>query len=148
MTEPNPTPVTNSYYAETEKLADGTVLVTGWIDIASDSDPSNYPDPTTLTPISDADWQRQYNQMPRPQWWQIKDGKLTEYTTPPVLVPLKDQAVAALQRGRMNVYNNYGIIGEPTPVSWVAYLKALMAIANGTDTTSTTLPTAPSDGII
>ncbi|MCX5615363.1 tail fiber assembly protein [Bombella saccharophila] len=58
---------------------------------------------------------------------------------------LKAQATSALQAARQIVYNNYGIIGEPTPDNWVAYIKALMAIVNGTDTTSKTLPTAPSE---
>ena len=139
-----PPTITHSYYAATEKLADGTMPVTGWFDISSDSDPSNYPDPATLTPVSAADWQRQYTQTPRTPW-QIKGGELVGYTPPPVVIPLKEQAATALQQARITVYNNYGILGEPTPAVWVTYLRSLMAIANGTDTTSTALPAAPSD---
>ncbi|GAB6854157.1 hypothetical protein [Asaia astilbis] len=56
---------------------------------------------------------------------------------------LQEQALTALISARDYVYNNYGILNEPTPDAWVSYLKALMAIANGSDTTSTTLPQAP-----
>lgn len=72
-------------------------------------------------------------------------GRIVPYSAPVYQPPLKQRADAALQQARTTVYNNYGILGEPTPAAWVAYLKALMAITNGTDTTSTTLPTAPAD---
>ncbi|MCX8666419.1 hypothetical protein J3T99_02100 [Acetobacteraceae bacterium B3987] len=71
--------------------------------------------------------------------------EIVEYTPPPVVVPLKEQANTALQQARMTVYNQFGILGEPTPAAWVAYLKALMAIVSGADTTSTALPIAPGD---
>lgn len=58
-------------------------------------------------------------------------------------VPLATQAASALATARQYVSNNYTMLNEPTPDNWVIYLKALMAIANGTDTTSTTLPTKP-----
>ncbi|MCI1437044.1 MAG: hypothetical protein LKI03_06265 [Acetobacter indonesiensis] len=56
---------------------------------------------------------------------------------------LAQQASAALSTARTYVGNTYTMLNEATPTEWVAYLKALMAIANGTDTTSTTLPSAP-----
>ncbi|MFT9360753.1 hypothetical protein [Acetobacter okinawensis] len=62
--------------------------------------------------------------------------------TPPSLAV---QASSALAAARTEVYNSYGILNEATPDAWVTYLKALMAIANGTDTTSTALPTQPTD---
>lgn len=58
-------------------------------------------------------------------------------------VPLSTQAQSALASARTYVSNNYTMLNEATPTEWVTYLKALMAITNGTDTTSTTLPTAP-----
>ena len=58
-------------------------------------------------------------------------------------VPLREQATTVLATARTYVYNNYGILNEDTPTVWVTYLKALMAIINGTDTTSTALPSAP-----
>jgi hypothetical protein len=71
----------------------------------------------------------------------VVDGAVSTYT-PPALT-LAAQATAALSTARTTVYNNYGILNEATPDAWVTYLKALMAIADGTDTTSTALPSAP-----
>lgn len=68
------------------------------------------------------------------------------FTAPAITTPaltLAQQADIALAIARTAVYNNYGILNEATPDNWVTYLKSLMAIVNGTDTTSTTLPTAP-----
>ncbi|WP_051528293.1 hypothetical protein [Asaia astilbis] len=56
---------------------------------------------------------------------------------------LAKQASDELSSARGYVYNNYGILNEATPDAWVSYLKSLMAIANGSDTTSTALPKAP-----
>lgn len=60
-------------------------------------------------------------------------------------ITLSTQADTALASARTYVYNNYGILNEATPDDWVTYIKALMAISNGTDTTSTILPTQPAD---
>lgn len=57
---------------------------------------------------------------------------------------LKELSNKALTNARTYVYNNYSILNEPIPEDWVTYIKALMAISNGTDTTSTTLPMKPS----
>lgn len=64
----------------------------------------------------------------------------SDYRAP---VPIATQAEIALATARAYVSNNYTMLNEATPTEWVTYLKSLMAIANGTDTTSTTLPTAP-----
>ena len=56
---------------------------------------------------------------------------------------LQIQATNALSAARTYVSNNYTMLNEATPDEWVTYLKALMAITNGTDTTSTALPTQP-----
>ena len=79
----------------------------------------------------------------REQYYDTATGKLADYVPPVVVLTLAAQATAALSTARTTVYNNYGILNEATPDVWVAYLKALMAIANGTDTTSTALPSAP-----
>lgn len=60
-------------------------------------------------------------------------------------ITLSTQAETALASARTYVYNNYGILNEGTPDNWVTYIKALMAISNGTDTTSTVLPTQPTN---
>jgi hypothetical protein len=65
------------------------------------------------------------------------------YTPPALVIPLKDQAATALAAARTYVNNTYTMLNEATPDAWVTYLKALMAIASGADTTSTALPTEP-----
>ena len=74
----------------------------------------------------------------------VDNNKLVDYVPPVTVIPLKTQAQTALNYARTYVYNNYGILNESTPDLWVTYIKSLMAITNGTDTTSTSLPTTPS----
>lgn len=69
--------------------------------------------------------------------------KMTDSSNYAAPVQLKEQATSALSTARTYVYNNYGILNEDTPDDWVIYIKALMLISNGKDTTSTTLPTQP-----
>ncbi|WP_061490597.1 hypothetical protein [Acetobacter malorum] len=57
---------------------------------------------------------------------------------------LAQQAATALATARTYINNTYTMLNEATPDAWVTYLKALMAIANGADTTSTALPSVPS----
>lgn len=56
---------------------------------------------------------------------------------------LQIQATNALSAGRTYVSNNYTMLNKATPDAWVTYLESLMAISDGDDTTSTSLPTAP-----
>lgn len=56
---------------------------------------------------------------------------------------LSQQAKTSLQRSASTSWALYGMYGETPPAEWQTYLTALRAIANGTDTTSTNLPTAP-----
>ncbi len=128
---------TNSrYYA---KIDPETKQIVGWYDRYNYSgDPI---DPSVLVPLSDAAW-AQHVSGPQPLMaWHA--GEIIPYIPPPK--PLKFQAETAIQETRVTIYNNYGMLGEPTPAAWVEYLRALLAIANGTDTTSTTLPTAPTN---
>ncbi|MGS0648895.1 hypothetical protein ACU81Q_14855 [Komagataeibacter melomenusus] len=60
-------------------------------------------------------------------------------------VPLKTQAQNALTAAAATTWQAYGMFGETTPADVVTYLTALRAIANGTDTTSATLPAVPAD---
>ncbi|GAA3676719.1 hypothetical protein [Acetobacter lovaniensis] len=75
----------------------------------------------------------------------VENGQLVDYTPPVVPISLATQASTALASARTYIYNNYGILNEVTPDAWVTYIKALMAISDGTDTTSTVLPTQPTD---
>lgn len=113
-----------------------TGIVQGWYQIFSRATAPNFRE------ITLADYER-LSMMPGAKI--DATGNLVEYTPPTVVIPLKNQAESALQRARTHIYNNYGILGEPTPAAWVTYLRSLMAISSGTDTTSTALPAAPSD---
>lgn len=68
-------------------------------------------------------------------------GKFVAPSTPEI--SLSERAGFVLTTARTYVSNNYTMLNEATPDVWVVYLKALMAIANGSDTTSTTLPAEP-----
>lgn len=56
---------------------------------------------------------------------------------------LADKAITALASAKAYTQSEYTDFGDAIPDTWKTYLKALRDIANGTDTTSTTLPTAP-----
>ena len=73
--------------------------------------------------------------------YMLENGVVVPFTPPAVTVA--QQAVTALAAARTYVSNTYTMLNEATPDAWVTYLKALMAIANGADTTSTALPNAP-----
>lgn len=130
------------YYASYDTTASQPTPVTGWYDTWDMSSVSEVPAASDMIAISETDWNNTTT-FRLPIGKGVKDGKIIDYTPTPAPLPLKTQAQSALTTARTTVYNNYGILNEPTPTEWVTYLKALMAIANGTDTTSTALPTAP-----
>ncbi|WP_216657704.1 tail fiber assembly protein [Gluconacetobacter entanii] len=72
------------------------------------------------------------------------DGTPTWVTETPRVIPLTTQAASALAQAQQTVWAEYGSLGQAVPAAWVTYQTALRAIVNGTDTTSTTLPAAPS----
>ncbi|CEF54653.1 hypothetical protein [Acetobacter ghanensis] len=74
----------------------------------------------------------------------VENGALVDYTPPVVPVPLKTQAATA-QAWIQQQANLAGAMGEVFTADMKAYVKAIAAIANGTDTTSTALPTQPTD---
>lgn len=119
------------YYAATDKP--------GWYDTWSLDSLDHVPAVSNLLALTEDEWisNRGTSKIG-------KNGKLVDYVTPAPDIPLPTQAAAELKNARVTVWNEYGALNEPTPDTWVAYLKALMAIANGTDTTSTALPAAPS----
>lgn len=141
--------MSNKYYAIVQAGADLTkpCLVMGWVaqPVAQDGTSTPYQAAPGFEAvpleISDEDWAMRTQGPQNPT--QINQGKLEPYVAPGP--SLKEQATNALQQARMTVYNEFGIFGEPTPANWIVYLKALMTISNGTDTTSTALPAAPSD---
>lgn len=117
--------------------------------------------PTDLVPVADADYQLLLLAMSRGAALRASSTGTPEavseqgagsvidlstvtassnYAAP---VSLATQAASALAAARTYVSNNYTMLNEATPAEWVTYLKALMAIEDGTDTTSTALPAAP-----
>lgn len=130
------------YYASYDTTATQPTPVTGWYDTWGMSNVSNVPEAANMVAISESDWNND-DTFRLPVGRGVLSGKIIDYTPPPTPVPLKTQAKEALATSRQTVWDEYGSLNETTPDNWVTYLKALMAIANGTDTTSTKLPTAP-----
>ncbi|MDD2706100.1 MAG: hypothetical protein PHU07_12320 [Acidocella sp.] len=84
------------------------------------------------------------SRMQNPTGWAVRDGTdLVAYTPPAPSLTLAQQAQAGLNNARAYVQSTYLILNEATPDAWVAYIKALMAIANGSDTAATALPAQP-----
>lgn len=77
----------------------------------------------------------------------VINGELVDYTAPAVAIPLKTQAATA-QSWIMQQANLAVAMGEVFTTDMRTYVKAIAAIANGTDTTSTALPTQPTDVMI
>ena len=130
------------YYASYDTTAAQPTPVTGWYDTWGMSSIAKVPAPSAMIVVSADDW-NDTESFRLPTGKGVQNGEIIDYTPPPAPVPLKTQAQTALATARQTVWDEYGSINEKTPDNWVTYLKALMAIANGTDTTSTTLPTAP-----
>lgn len=74
----------------------------------------------------------------------VVNGQLVDYAPPVVPVPLKTQAATA-QAWIQQQANLAAAMGETFTADMKAYVQAIAAIANGTDTTSTALPVKPSD---
>lgn len=130
------------YYASYDTTAAQPTPVTGWYDTWGMSDTSAVPPASDMIPISETDWNNT-DEFRLPVGRGVQGGKIIDYTPPSMPLPLKTQAASALATARTYVNNNYTMLNEATPDAWVTYLKALMAIAGGTDTTSTALPARP-----
>ncbi len=74
----------------------------------------------------------------------VVNGQLVDYAPPVVPVPLKTQAATA-QAWIQQQANLATAMGEVFTADMKAYVKAIAAIAGGTDTTSTALPAQPAD---
>jgi hypothetical protein len=74
----------------------------------------------------------------------VVNGQLVDYAPPVVPVPLKTQAATA-QAWIQQQANLATAMGEVFTADMKAYVKAIAAIASGTDTTSTALPAQPTD---
>ena len=105
------------------------------------SDTSGFPPESSLLKITQAQFSARTAGP-----YGVSNGGLVLYVPPAQpaqVISLKTQAETLLKSQQAYVMQNYAIYGDETPTEWLTYLKALRAIANGTDTTSTTLPTAP-----
>ncbi|MGY6769524.1 hypothetical protein [Komagataeibacter sp. NFXK3] len=128
------------YYAAYDATAAQPTPVTGWYDVWSMNDVTAVPAASAMIALTEAQWAARL-----PTGQGVQAGAIVSYTPPAVVVPLKTQAQNALTAAASSTWQAYGMYGETTPADVVTYLKALQAIANGTDTTSTALPAAPAD---
>ena len=125
------------YYASLDKPC-------AWYNMWVYSSADNLPDTSNLYAMTADEWAYKGGDNGT-RSMAVIDGKLQDYAQPAPVVPLQTQAATLLKSQQAYVMQNYAIYGDDTPAEWLTYLKALRAIANGTDTTSTTLPTQPTD---
>nr|WP_298794638.1 hypothetical protein [uncultured Acetobacter sp.] len=130
------------YYAAYNTTAPHPTPVTGWYDTGSMSSLVNVPPAANLIAITAEDWANTTS-FRLPTGRGVMDGRIVDYTVPVLPVPLSVQAELALATARQTVWAEFGALNDPTPDVWVTYLKALRAIAQGQDTSSTVLPEAP-----
>jgi hypothetical protein len=129
-------------YANMAQLRDGHPVV-GWVDVSEFSAPPAWlPDAADMIAQTDAQWAERNsgNQI-------IVSGSVQTYTPPNVPVPLKTQATTA-QAWIQQQANLASAMGEVFTADMKAYVKAIAAIASGTDTTSTALPAQPTDVMV
>ncbi|GAL97835.1 hypothetical protein AA0312_0725 [Acetobacter tropicalis NRIC 0312] len=128
------------YYAGYDTAATQPTPVTAWYDTWSMSSVDGLPPASQLLAVSSADWANTTG-FRLPAGKAVQNGAIVDYTAPPL--PLATQAARVLQQAASTSWATYGMYGETPPVVWQSYLASLRALANGTDTTSTQLPTPP-----
>ncbi len=126
------------YYASYDTTAAQPTHVTGWFDSWDMTSLTAVPAATAMVALSPAQWADPALRMASGKG--VQGGAIVECIQTDTL-PV--QAQAALNAARAYVQNTYLILNEATPDAWVAYIKALMAIANGSDTAATALPAQP-----
>lgn len=127
------------YYVSFDSTATQPTTVLGWFDMWEVSNLVNIPSADNLIAISASDWAaRQLSGVG------VKDGKLVSYTPPVPQVALSVQAnsedVWIQQQAALAT-----AMGETFTDEMKAYVKAVRAIADGTDSTSIVLPARPTD---
>ncbi|MCP1270889.1 hypothetical protein [Acetobacter cerevisiae] len=130
------------YYAAYDTTAAQPTSVTGWYDTWTLSSVTSVPVATALIAVSSQDW-ADTKAFRLPTGRGVQDGKIIDYTPPAPPVPLATQATNALTAAASATWANYGSMGVAVPQAWITYQTALKAIADGTDTASTTLPAEP-----
>jgi hypothetical protein len=126
------------YYASYDTTAVQPAHVTGWFDSWDMTSLAAVPAATAMVALSPAQWADPALRMASGKG--VQGGAIVDCIQTDTL-PVRAQA--ALNAARAYVQNTYLIINEATPDAWVAYIKALMAIANGSDTAATALPVQP-----
>lgn len=130
------------YYAAYDTHAPQPTIVRGWYDVWGMSDLTHVPPAQDMMPLTEEEWEEHFSQ---PEGYGIQDGKLIAYTQPPAPpLPLSTQATTALGAVQQHA-NMVASMGETFGPQMRLYVQKLRAIINGSDTTSTKLPAAPSD---
>ncbi|GAN69274.1 hypothetical protein [Acetobacter orleanensis] len=130
------------YYAAFNPTDPQPTAVTGWYDTWSMGSLATVPPVASLIAVSAEDW-ADTTRFRLPTGRGVQDGNIVDYLPPLRPLSLSAQAKTALIAARQTVWAEYGVLNDPTPEAWVTYLKALRALADGQDTSSTTLPEAP-----
>lgn len=124
------------YYADMNKPC-------GWYDMWVFSSADGLPAASTLYAMTAEQWAAKGGSTGTKSMAVI-NGQLVDYAPPTVPVPLKTQAASA-QVWIQQQANLASAMGEVFTADMKAYVKAIAAIAGGTDTTSTALPARPTD---
>ena len=129
------TTYTSRYYAFYDTEAMQPAPITGWIDInLFQSQPAWLPAASALLPLTAEQWAAR-----SPSGQAVQGANLVAYSA------LMAQAQATYASAEASVSAAYTAKNTAVPDDVAAYLKTLLAIANGSDTTSTALPAAPAD---
>ena len=125
------------YYARYDTTAAQPTIVTGWFDTWTLTTTANIGSAADMVPLSSEAWNARASNP-----WGVQSGQLVSYTPPPPVIPLKDQATSELSWISTQA-SMASAMGETFTDPMKVYVKAIQAIANGTDTTSTALPARP-----
>jgi hypothetical protein len=124
------------YYADMNKPC-------GWYDMWVFSSADGLPAASTLYAMTAEQWEAKGGDTGTKSM-AVENGALVDYTAPAVAIPLKTQAASA-QVWIQQQANLAAAMGEVFTADMRAYVKAIAAIAGGTDATSTALPAQPAD---
>ncbi|MCG4260768.1 hypothetical protein K6W36_09230 [Acetobacter senegalensis] len=127
------------YYVRYDTTAAQPTDITGWFDTWALSDVSLLPDAEQMLAVSQADWNNP--EIHAYSGKGVQDGKIVDYT-PPVPLPIQAQGEQTWIASQASMA---AAMGETFTSDMKAYVKAVQAIADGADTTSTKLPDRPTD---